>query len=250
MGVLQGAIWYNLGNDQSSIRDRFGLFFISCAMYPFMVILNTISQYDAERMSLYTELQDGMYQLLPYYMAKILSELPFHFVFAVMYGLPIWGLAGLKSSLSSLVMFSVVVFLSIYSSRAIALAIGAALTDFQAASFVCNLIFTMFLFPAGFVVNIESMYPAVSWIGDISFVRHAFASLSMVEFEDLHFVCPEYNSPVCPINTGQEALESFSMGGMVLSHSLAILVAIIVLFRALAYAFMRSVDQKPSRITT
>jgi len=40
------------------------------------------------------------------------------------------------------------------------------------------------------------------------------------------------------------------MGGMVLSHSLAILVAIIVLFRALAYAFMRSVDQKPSRITT
>jgi len=44
MGIVIGAIYYHIGNNQLSITDRYGLFFILSSLFPFMVILNVIAK--------------------------------------------------------------------------------------------------------------------------------------------------------------------------------------------------------------
>lgn len=42
MSVVVGFVYFNLGLDQSSVRDRFGMMYIIGALYPYMVVLDLI----------------------------------------------------------------------------------------------------------------------------------------------------------------------------------------------------------------
>ena len=44
MSIMIGLVFWNLGVDQISIRDRFGLLYIIGALYPYMVILDVVGQ--------------------------------------------------------------------------------------------------------------------------------------------------------------------------------------------------------------
>ena len=55
MSLLTGIIFYHLGVNQLAIRDRFSLIFLMSALYPFMVILDTISRFCDERPQVRTQ---------------------------------------------------------------------------------------------------------------------------------------------------------------------------------------------------
>ena len=42
MALMIGLVYYDLGLDQTSMRDRFGLLYIIGALYPYMIILDVI----------------------------------------------------------------------------------------------------------------------------------------------------------------------------------------------------------------
>ena len=42
MSVVIGLVYFNLGLDQSSMRDRFGMMYILGALYPYMIVLDLI----------------------------------------------------------------------------------------------------------------------------------------------------------------------------------------------------------------
>jgi len=44
MGLIIGAIYWEIGNTQLSITDRYGLFFILSSLFPFMVILSAVAK--------------------------------------------------------------------------------------------------------------------------------------------------------------------------------------------------------------
>jgi len=44
MALVVGAVFLNLGHDQVSVQDRYGLFYIISTMYPFMLVLSTVSK--------------------------------------------------------------------------------------------------------------------------------------------------------------------------------------------------------------
>ena len=109
---------------------------------------------------------------------------------------------------------------------------------------MANMIYTLFLIPAGFIANISTLWPGLSWIGQISFVRRSLEAYMKIEFnDDLTFVCPGY--PVCPIATAQDALDSFSMGNADVATSVYILLALSVACLFSAYLGLRFVSQKP-----
>ena len=65
-------------------------------LYPFIVILDTIAKFNAEREIFYREMEDGLYTTGPYFFSKVLSTLPFHTAFLVLYTVPMYWLAGLQ----------------------------------------------------------------------------------------------------------------------------------------------------------
>lgn len=44
MGLVIGLIYWEIGYDQLSITDRYGLFFILSSLFPFMVILSVVAK--------------------------------------------------------------------------------------------------------------------------------------------------------------------------------------------------------------
>ncbi len=108
---------------------------------------------------------------------------------------------------------------------------------------MANMLCSLFTIPAGFIANIDTLWVGTRWIGPISYMRRSFEAYMRIEFEGMTFTCPGYD--VCPISTGKEALESFSMGNARISTSLGVLVALGVVFLLLSYVGLRFKSQKP-----
>ena len=74
-------------------------------LYPFIVILDTIAKFNAEREIFYREMEDGLYSTGPYFFSKVLSTLPFHTIFLVLYTVPMYWLAGLQPTVIQLLYY-------------------------------------------------------------------------------------------------------------------------------------------------
>ena len=108
---------------------------------------------------------------------------------------------------------------------------------------MANMIYTLFLIPAGFIANIDTLWFVLSWMGEISFIRRSLEAYMRIEFDGMTFTCPGYD--VCPISTGEEALESFSMGNANVWVSVYVLLGLTASFLLLAYVGLRFKSQKP-----
>lgn len=92
---------------------------------------------------------------------QVLGELPEHCVFTLVYGLPIYWLAGLNEAPERFLLNFVLVWLMVYCSRAMALFVAAALPTLQTSAFMGNALFTVFYLTGGFVISLENM-----WLGE------------------------------------------------------------------------------------
>eukprot|EP01136_Pigoraptor_vietnamica_P025620 Opistho-1_new@79765 len=243
MAMLMGGIYYGLTMDQLGWRDLFGLFFIMCALFPFMVILDTIAKFDAVRPSFYSERQDGLYDVLPYYGAKVLSELPVTIVSSVLYSVPIYWLAGLKHSTDAFFTYIGIVFLALYCSVSMAFAVATLFPNFQIACFNANVTYTIFLLAAGFIVNIDTLWPGVAWLSSISYIRRSFEALSINEFPGLRFTCS--GNATCPVPDGETALTVYSVSDANIPVSSAVIIALTVFWQIVAFLCLKFKSQKP-----
>jgi hypothetical protein len=204
-----------------------------------------------------------LYSLLPYFAARYIAQLPVTVVLGVVYGTPIYWLTRAGNDLDGYGLYVITTVLTLHVARGLALTTSSFVTDFQvcaflglyvldrivrvfclqAAGFAANMLSSLFLTPAGFIANIDTLWVGTRWIGPISYVRQGFEAYARIEFDGMTFTCPGYD--VCPISTGQEALESFSMGGAKVSTSLGVLVALGAAFLLLAYVGLRFKSQKP-----
>lgn len=82
-------------------------------------------------------------------------------MFTLVYGLPIYWLAGLNEDPYNFLLNFVLVWLMVYCSRAMALFVAASLPTLQTSAFMGNALFTVFYLTGGFVINLENM-----WLGE------------------------------------------------------------------------------------
>lgn len=94
-------------------------------------------------------------------LTQVLGELPEHCVFTLVYGLPIYWLAGLNQAPDRFLLNFLLVWLMVYCSRSMALFVAAALPTLQTSAFMGNSLFTVFYLTGGFVISLENM-----WLGE------------------------------------------------------------------------------------
>jgi len=247
MSLVIGTVFYKLGDDQIAVSDRFGCLYIITSLYLFMVLLSTIAQVNAKRPSFYLERLDGLYDLEPYMLAELVSELPFFVVFALTYTMPAYFMSGLQLDMTKIVLFNVALFLGIYGSRSFATAVASGIVRFQQAALVANLLYTLLNLPSGFLFNVDDIWIGLRWLNSISYMAFAFRTAAVNEFDGLVFQCPDYQqfNLTCPVSTGEEALDSFALEDTSITFTLLYALGFCVFCRALQYLFLRFVDQRP-----
>ncbi|XP_067371594.1 ATP-binding cassette sub-family G member 8 isoform X2 [Channa argus] len=245
MSLLVGCLYYGAGDSRLSIQDTVALLYMIGALTPFAVVLDVIAKCHTERAMLYHELEDGMYSVTSYFFAKILGELPEHCVFTLVYGLPIYWLAGLNEAPDRFLLNFLLVWLMVYCSRAMALFVAAALPTLQTSAFMGNALFTVFYLTGGFVINMENMWFVATWLSYASFMRWGFEGMLQVQFRGNKYPVSIGN---ITINVdGIHVVEAMNMNQYPLYSCYLVLLAVCLGFMVLYYLCLKFIKQKSSQ---
>ncbi|XP_051231379.1 ATP-binding cassette sub-family G member 8 [Dicentrarchus labrax] len=245
MSLLVGCLYYGAGEERLSIQDTVALLYMIGALTPFAVVLDVIAKCHTERAMLYHELEDGMFSVTSYFFAKVLGELPEHCVFTLVYGLPIYWLAGLNEAPERFLLNFLLVWLMVYCSRAMALFVAAALPTLQTSAFMGNSLFTVFYLTGGFVISLENMWLVASWFSHISFMRWGFEGMLQVQFRGNKY--PITISNLTFNVDGIHVVEAMKMNQYPLYSCYLVLLAVCLVFMALYYLSLKFIKQKSSQ---
>ncbi|CAL8254089.1 unnamed protein product [Lota lota] len=245
MSLLVGCLYYGAGPERLSIQDTVALLYMIGALTPFAVVLDVIAKCHTERAMLYHELEDGLYSVTSYFFAKVLGELPEHCAFTLVYGLPIYWLAGLNGAPDRFLLSFLLVWLIVYCSRCMALFVAASLPTLQTSAFMGNALFTVFYLTGGFVINLENMWLGASWLSHVSFMRWGFQGMLLVQFEGNMY----------PVSLGNFSLdidgihvvEAMKMNQYPLYSCYLVLLAVCLAFMLLYYLSLKFIKQKSTQ---
>ncbi|XP_039892995.1 ATP-binding cassette sub-family G member 8 isoform X1 [Simochromis diagramma] len=245
MSLLVGSLYYGAGETRLSIQDTVSLLYMIGALTPFAVVLDVIAKCHTERAMLYHELQDGMYSVTSYFFAKVLGELPEHCVFTLVYGLPIYWLAGLNKAPDRFLLNFLLVWLMVYCSRAMALFVAALLPTLQTSAFMGNSLFTVFYLTAGYVINLENLWLVASWLSYASFMRWGFEGMLQVQFRG-----NEYSVTIANMSInvdGIHVVEALHMNQYPLYSCYLVLLGVCLGFMVLYFLSLKFIKQKSSQ---
>lgn len=215
LGLIYGGI-YHLGNDQSSIMDRFGLLSLIAIGGSNMAMASTVRSFPKEKAIVSGELADHMYGTLPYFVGKALSEIPLTAFFNSLFGVLVSSLTGLNGTFQKMKRFLGLVSLHGLAGQSAGLMIGAVAPSQDAA---------LALFPAIMVLNIifdgkniseENTPRLLRWLPKVGLIKWGFEGMSLNEFEGLTFdTSGPRRGPVA--KTGDDALARFGLGNNTIS---------------------------------
>ncbi|XP_051506925.1 ATP-binding cassette sub-family G member 8 isoform X2 [Myxocyprinus asiaticus] len=245
MSLLIGFLYYGAGGEGLSIQDTVALLYMIGALTPFAVVLDVIAKCHSERAMLYHELEDGMYSVTPYFFAKVLGELPEHCAFTLVYGVPIYWLAGLNNAPDRFLLNFLLVWLMVYCSRCMALFVAAVLPTLQTSAFMGNALFTVFYLTAGFVISLENMWLVASWFSHISFMRWGFEGMLQVQFRGTKLPITIGNLTI--ELDGIKVVEMMKMNQYPLYSCYLVLIAVAVVFILLYFVSLKFIKQKSSQ---
>lgn len=121
---IYGGI-YNLGTNQASIQDRFGLMSLIAIGTANVAIAQTIRAFPKEKAIVSKELSAQLYRTLPYFVGKAISELPLTGILNAIFGLGVYWLTGMSRMKQKLVHFISVLAMHGMVSQSVGLMIGA-----------------------------------------------------------------------------------------------------------------------------
>jgi hypothetical protein len=181
-----------------------------------------------------------MYQASAYFLARSLAEVPTQLIPPFVLGTIVYWITNLERDAGKYFVFIAFVELGAFSAMSLGLAISAvARTTTLAAALVPLFVEVFRLFGAFYVTpNLMSQdYPYFLWITSVSFVQYAYLGVFQNEFQGMEIECPQ--GLVCPFRTGQEYLESLDSEFIPIWACALVLIAMIILFRFIAYLGIR-----------
>lgn len=233
LGITYGGI-YGLGNDQASIRDRFGLLSLVAIGASNMAVASTIRIFAKEKSIVAQEIATNMYNTIPYFVAKAMAEVPPLIVYSGIFSAIIYPLTGLNPAKGKFQKFIGLTSLHTITTTAAGLAVGSIAPNSDVAIALLPPILVVSIIFDGKNISAESVPKPVRWLQEVGLVRWGFEALCANEFEGLKFdTSGPRRGPL--IKTGSEALAQFGLDESTLRN------AINAMFRVLGGGWLLSI---------
>ncbi|XP_049645717.1 broad substrate specificity ATP-binding cassette transporter ABCG2 [Suncus etruscus] len=241
LGLVVGAIFYDLKNDPTGIQNRAGVLFFLTTNQCFSSV-SAVELFVVEKKLFIHEYISGYYRVSSYFFGKILSDLlPMRMLPSIIFTCITYFLLGLKPEAASFFIMMFTLMMVAYAASSMALAIAAGQSVVSIATLLMTISFVFMMIFSGLLVNLRTVVPWLSWIQYLSIPRYGYAALQHNEFLGQNF-CPGFNGTVndtCNYATctGEEFLESqgidTSTWGLWRNH--VALACMIVIFLTIAY---------------
>ena len=188
MSVLIILIYHENSGDFKSMQNYQGVIFFNVLNSIATTFQGQVLTFPLERPVFIKEYKEGLYGVMSYFTAKIISELPFQIIFTIIYSCIIYFVIPYNdSSASKFFIFFGISLLAQVSGNAMGYMMG---------SFTSNLVFSITLGPTimmvfgvfgGFFSNTKSLTQAFYWIRYLSPFNYTYRALILNQFTDFTF---------------------------------------------------------------
>lgn len=186
------SIYFQLDNDpnnkdQKPVFNKNGSLFFMTAFHFIPAMMGLLVSFPLQRAVFLKEYSGRFYSTLPYFMSKVMIEIPVAIIYPVIWTCIIYYIINYTHPFVNLVKMCVVAILLTFTSQSLGLAIGASFNSIDAALNITPLIFFPLMLFSGFYVNSDSIPAWTSWIEYISPFRYALEALVYNEYEGRGF---------------------------------------------------------------
>ncbi|EAN96748.1 ATP-binding cassette protein, putative [Trypanosoma cruzi] len=187
--LLTGSVYFRLGLDQPSIRNRMGvLFFI--VMNTSLHSVSVLNLLMEDRPLLLREHRNGMYRPVAFFIGKIVQDLPIKMVSNFVFDTIAYFMVGLQPRVDKFLLFCLICFIIMLNGYTFCLLVSTVSKNIQVANILAPLVVVVYLLPSGGVLmSVEAIPLFWKWIKYISFVRYGLTTLVINEFDGLKFNC-------------------------------------------------------------
>ncbi|XP_003414134.1 broad substrate specificity ATP-binding cassette transporter ABCG2 isoform X1 [Loxodonta africana] len=244
LGLIIGAIFYGLQNDQTGIQNRAGVLFFLTTNQCFSSV-SAVELFVIEKKLFIHEYISGYYRVSSYFFGKLLSDLlPMRMLPSIIFTCIIYFLLGLKPTAEAFFIMMFSLMMVAYTASSMGLAVAAGQSVVSIATLLMTICFVFMMLFSGLLVNLKTIVPWLSWLQYFSIPRYGYTALLHNEFSGQHF-CPDLNvttNNTCDyeayaVCTGEEFLTSqgidLSPWGLWKNH--LALACMIVIFLTIAY---------------
>ncbi|XP_032962522.1 broad substrate specificity ATP-binding cassette transporter ABCG2 isoform X2 [Rhinolophus ferrumequinum] len=210
LGLIIGAIFYDLKNDSMGIQNRAGVLFFLLDNQCFSSV-SAVELFVVEKKLFIHEYISGYYRVSSYFFGKLLSDLlPMRMLTTIIFTCITYFFLGLKLVVDSFFITMFTLLMVAYAASSMSLAIAAGQSVVSLATFLMNITFVFMMLFAGLLVNLRTIVPWLSWLQYFSIPQYGYAAVQHNEFLGQNF-CPGLNvtaNNTCSfaICTGEEYL--------------------------------------------
>ncbi|XP_014213278.1 ATP-binding cassette sub-family G member 4 [Copidosoma floridanum] len=237
VGLLIGALYYDIGNDASKVLSNLGFLFFNMLFLMYTSMTITILSFPLEMPVLLKENFNRWYSLKSYYLAITVSDIPFQAIFCVLYVTIVYFLTSQPPETFRFSMFLGTCLLISFVAQSVGLVVGAAM-NVQNGVFLAPVMSVPFLLFSGFFVSFDAIPVYLRWITYLSYIRYGFegTALATYSFGRRKLKCFE---EYCHFKKPEVTLEELDMENADFTLDVLALLLIFVVLRIAAYLFLR-----------
>lgn len=161
-----------------------GALFFMTMNISFNAIQNVILIFPDERPVFLREVNNNMYNVGPYFWAKVISELPFSIMTPVIFGCIVYFTVALNPGVDHFLMFLLTLVLIYNASSGYSLIISASFSDKQLAVTLTPVLIIPFMLFAGFFVSTSSIPIFLKEFEYLSIFKYGYQALMMNQFDN------------------------------------------------------------------
>ncbi|XP_052820665.1 ATP-binding cassette sub-family G member 5-like isoform X1 [Mya arenaria] len=186
------AFMGRIGTEPSSVQNRMGMLYLTCAFAPYVSILNASALFPSIRDQYFRERRDGLYGALTLLLAYTVHVLPCHVVSSVLFSAIVYWSTGLHPGQLQFIRFTAVVFLNCLWSELHTAAFHGIFLSANLAQAVTGLCLSSYsLVATGFLKELNSLMKPLQWVSKGLIQKYSAELLAANEFHGLRFDCPE-----------------------------------------------------------
>jgi ABC-type multidrug transport system permease subunit len=222
MGIMVGATFWALPQDQTSIRDRFAVIFFGVVFLSMMSIAGAPA-FIEDKLVYDRETSNAMYDVLPYVFANTVVGLPFLVLIAFAYTVVFYPMSKMNSDPEAGIRFFTALLLSLECIETIVLNMSAVFPIFVITLAIMSLWNGFSMVVIGFFVSLDNLPQFWTWAHYWSYLTYPFQMMVENEFSSQTFDCTSVSTDIsasgcfCSISSSLNAQCKIA-GADVLSH--------------------------------
>jgi len=237
MTTIFGLLYYQLENNQASVQSVMGCLTIVFMDSFFTAGIGVVQSVPFTFPTVFREHHNKQYSLTAYFTAKQVADVPFEFIFTVLFSTGTYLLFGFTfDPFSKFINWNLYILLATFTANGLGYLCAGIGYDPTTSFLVWTFLIIPFSLYSGFFINLAVVPAYFSWIEYVSPFAYLFKLLAINHWEDIGTIagCEDPTAPGCFYVDGNAALGAFAIETDEVMLCWILTVGFLIFYRVLA----------------